>query len=112
VNPDLAASVRQRLLNLAKGSGEPFQRVLDRFVLERFLYRLSVSRHAGVFALKGASLYYLWNEVAPRPTRDLDLLAWGAPDIPLMEVVFREICRIECPEDALVFDPDEVKGNS
>jgi predicted nucleotidyltransferase component of viral defense system len=111
VSPDPAASVRQRLLNLAKDSGEPFQRVLDRFVLERFLYRLATSRHAGVFALKGAALYYLWNEVAPRPTRDLDLLSWGEPDIPSMEDVFREICQVGCPEDALLFDPDSVQGS-
>jgi predicted nucleotidyltransferase component of viral defense system len=111
VTHDIAASVRQRLLNLAKSKGEPFQRVLDRFVLERFLYRLSVSRHAGAFVLKGAALYYLWNEVAPRPTRDLDLLAWGEPDIPLMEETFREICRIDCPEDALVFEPGSVQGS-
>lgn len=111
MSPDLAASVRQRLLNLAKGGREPFQRVVDRFVLERFLYRLSASRHSCDFALKGAALYYLWNEEAPRPTRDLDLLAWGEPDIPLMEEVFRELCRIECPEDSLVFDADDVQGS-
>jgi predicted nucleotidyltransferase component of viral defense system len=111
VTPDVAASVRQRLLNLAKSKGDPFQRVLDRFVMERFLYRLSVSRYAGIFALKGAALYYLWSEVAPRPTRDLDLLAWGEPDIPSMEETFREICGIDCPEDALTFDPGSVQGS-
>lgn len=107
---DHAASVRQRLLNLSKAKGESFQRILDRYVLERFLYRLSESRHAGDFALKGAALYHLWSEVAPRPTRDLDLLSWGDLEIPRLEEVFREICQIACPEDALIFDPGSVHG--
>lgn len=111
MSPAIAASIRQRLLNLAKTRGETFQRVLDRFVLERFLYRLSTSPHGGGFALKGAALYHLWSEAPPRPTRDLDLLAWGDPAIPLMEETFREICRVECLEDGLVFDPEAVKGS-
>lgn len=108
---DVAASVRQRLLNLAKATGEPFQRVLDRFVLERVLYRLSVSRYQGAFALKGAALYYLWGDMAPRPTRDLDLLAKGEPDIPRMEETFREVCQVGCPEDALELDPGSIQGS-
>ena len=42
-----AASVRQRLLNLARDRGLEFQRVLVLFALERLLYRLSVSPLAG-----------------------------------------------------------------
>ena len=38
---NLAASVRQRLLNLSRTRGEDFQFVLTRYALERFLYRLS-----------------------------------------------------------------------
>ena len=38
-----AASVRQRLLNLATGTGEDFSLVLTRHALERILYRLSQS---------------------------------------------------------------------
>jgi hypothetical protein len=53
---DIAASVRQRLLNISREQGEDFQLILTRFALERFLYRLSRSRHAGVFVLKGAML--------------------------------------------------------
>ena len=111
MNASVAASVRQRLLNLSKSRGESFQRTLDRFVLERFLYRLSVSPHGDEFALKGAALYHLWSEAPPRPTRDLDLLAWGDPAIPLLEETFRGICRVACLEDGLIFDPDSVKGS-
>ena len=51
---DVAASVRQRLLNQARASGRPFDELLQYYAMERFLYRLSVSRHGHKFVLKGA----------------------------------------------------------
>jgi hypothetical protein len=41
---NLAASVRQRLQNLARQHQEDFQLVLGRFALERLLYRISHPR--------------------------------------------------------------------
>jgi hypothetical protein len=38
---NMAASVRDRLAQLAKQSGRPFQESLQLYGLERFLYRLS-----------------------------------------------------------------------
>lgn len=49
---NLSASIRQRLLNLARARDEDFQLTLTRFGLERLLYRLSRSRHADRFLLK------------------------------------------------------------
>jgi hypothetical protein len=60
---NLAASVRQRLLNLAKERNEDFEQILVRYALERLLYRLSRSAHAERFVLKGALLFRLWFEV-------------------------------------------------
>jgi len=51
---NLPASVRQRLLNLSRQQGRPFQEVLQLYVMERFLYRLSQSPEADRFVLKGA----------------------------------------------------------
>jgi hypothetical protein len=42
---NIGASVRVRLLNLAKERNQPFDLLLTRYVLERFLYRLSISAH-------------------------------------------------------------------
>ena len=53
---NLPASVRERLLNLARERKEDFGLVLTRYGLERFLYRLSVSPHRDSFVLKGALL--------------------------------------------------------
>lgn len=74
---DMVASVRLRLLNLSRRSGEDFQRLLTRYAVERFLDRLSRSEHAPRFVLKGALLFALWTGEFHRPTRDVDLLGLG-----------------------------------
>ncbi len=38
---DMAASVRARLLNLARRTSKPYDEVLIQYALERFLFRLS-----------------------------------------------------------------------
>jgi len=42
---NIAASFRPRLLSLPAERKEDFQFVLGRWIIERFLYRLSVSQH-------------------------------------------------------------------
>lgn len=54
---NVAASIRQRLMNKAKASERPFQELLQYFAMERFLYRLSQSPHSGRFVLKGALVF-------------------------------------------------------
>jgi hypothetical protein len=51
---NMAASVRARLLKLARESGEEFTYVLTRYGLERLLARLASSRYRDAFVLKGA----------------------------------------------------------
>lgn len=104
---DLAASVRARLLNLAKAEGSDFNSVLVRYALERLLYRMSRSAHADNFLLKGALLFTLWYDLPHRPTRDVDLLGFGASDLASLVQTFREIASIEA-DDGIVFDPATV----
>jgi len=40
---DIAASVRSRLLNIARQSGKPFDQLLSLYGQERFLFRLSLT---------------------------------------------------------------------
>jgi len=104
-----AASFRQRLLNLARERHEDFDYVLRQYVMQRLLYRLSISHYAGQFLLKGALLFWVWNEAFHRPTRDIDLLSFGDHDVPYLVMVFREI--ISTPtDDGLVFDIEAVTG--
>ena len=67
-----AASVKQRLLNLAREKGEVFQAVLQRYGLERLLYRLGQSPYASDYVLKGAQLFLIWHGDYYRPTADAD----------------------------------------
>ena len=109
---NFAVSVRQRLYNLAKEKDEDFNFVLGRFAAERLLFRLSVSESANDFVLKGALLFLLWSDHLYRPTRDVDLLGYGASSIGKLEDTFRKMCRTHVVEDGLVFDADSVQGAS
>ena len=77
---DLPASVRQRLLNLSKERGQPFDLVLVRYGIERLLYRLSRSPYADKFLLKGAMLFVVWGKDAEAQTsNNPQLKEAGAP---------------------------------
>lgn len=102
-----AASVRARLLNVAKAQASDFNQVLVRFALERILYRLTQSPHADRFLLKGALLFTLWYDMAHRATRDADLLGFGASDLESVAQIFREIAAVTV-NDGIVFDPASV----
>ena len=99
---NLAASIRQRLLNLAKERRDDFDLILARYALERLLYRLSVSPHGERFLLKGALLFVVWGVDDHRPTRDADLLGSGDSEPSAIADVFREVCAIVC-EDGIAF---------
>jgi hypothetical protein len=105
---NLPASVRQRLLNLAKKRGDAFDLVLVRYALERLLYRISVSRYAEQFLLKGALLFAVWGQDEHRPTRDADLLGSGPGEPERVQSVFKEFCGIRY-EDGIMFDTNSVK---
>jgi predicted nucleotidyltransferase component of viral defense system len=98
-----AASVRQRLLNSSKQTGEDFQLLITRYAIERLLYRLSTSDHATSFVLKGAMLFALWTGEMHRPTRDLDFLGFGENSDERLTSVFTTLCSIAAPDDGLVF---------
>lgn len=104
---NLGASVRARLLNIAKAEKADFNQVLVRYALERFLYRLSKSAHANNFLLKGAMLFNLWYDMPHRPTRDADLLGFGPSDLESIGQTFRDIVSVVA-DDGIVFDPASV----
>ncbi len=73
----LALSVQVRLVQHAKRLGIDPNVILARYACERLLYRLACSAHAERFVLKGAMLLIVWFDEMLRPTRDVDLLAFG-----------------------------------
>jgi hypothetical protein len=108
MSPDVAASVRARLLNLAKQHGEEFERTLARFAGERLLFRLGASAARERCILKGASLLAVWMPDPYRATRDVDVLASGPTDDDAIRSMIAEICAVPCPEDGLRFDLSEL----
>ena len=110
---NLAASVRQRLLNLARERGDEFQLVLMRYGVERLLYRLGQSRHSDAFVLKGAVLFQMWTGQPHRSTLDVDFLATGKENaVEPYESIVRAICVQPVEPDGLVFDPTTVRGEA
>lgn len=109
VKKNIAASVRERLLNIARKGGEPFDLILVHYALERFLYRIAISPFADRFMLKGALLYFVWDQDVYRPTRDGDLLASGSGDLRDMARTFKQICGIAF-EDGIAFEAESVRA--
>jgi len=107
---DLGASVRQRLLNLARAQGRPFQEVLQYFAMERFLYRLAKSPFAGRFVLKGALLLTAWRTPLTRPTMDIDLAGRTSNELDHIRSVVAEVCRITAEPDGIEFDRTSVEA--
>ncbi len=100
---NIAASVRQRLLNLARTEEQAFDVVLVAFGLERLIYRLSISAHRDRFVLKGGMLVTLWTKDTGRFTRDVDFLSFGAEDEETLKAAIAEILVIDA-DDGLIFD--------
>lgn len=105
---NVGASIRQRLLNLAKTRGQPLELLLTRYALERLLHRLSLSPHRDRFVLKGALLLTTWFDEPHRATRDLDLLGFGDPSDDALLAVFREVMTITI-DDGMTFDTAKLK---
>ncbi len=86
----------------ARGTDE----LLVLYVLERFLYRLSISKFRHRFVLKGGMLLAAFDE--RRPTRDVDLLGLAITnDAESVSAVVSEIAAIEV-DDGVIFRPDEL----
>lgn len=102
-------SVRARLRNKMVETGLEFQFLLTRYACERFLYRLGASPIRDRCILKGASLLAVWMDEPYRATRDLDVLALGQSDQPYVRQVVATICGVPCPEDAITFDPSNMR---
>lgn len=104
-----APSVRARLLNLSKQTGEDFQALLNRYAIERFLYRLGASDQSDDFVLKGAMLFVAWQGNLHRPTKDLDLLGFGDATPEAVAGRIRAVVSIPA-DDGILFDPSSIEA--
>ena len=99
-------SIKAKLKNRAIEDNRTFQEILTIYGLERMLYRLSISKYASTYILKGGILLYaMYQGKYSRGTADVDLLGKSVSnDLETVKDSFREIFNISCDEDGLVFD--------
>jgi len=120
---NVPASIKARLLNLAREWQEDPQSLLNRYARERLLYRLSQSPYRDRFILKGAMLFSVWAAKPFRSTKDADFLSFGPSDVESVVAVFRDLCsggdrgdardhgdHDAALDDGVRFDPDSVQG--
>lgn len=108
----LARSIHTRLIRQAKLLNADPSLVLTRFATERFLYRLSCSRHAERFVLKGALLLLVRLGETFRPTRDADLLGFGDLSNDSLAEIIMEICTHEVEPDGITFESPTIRLTS
>jgi len=106
---NLAASVHQRLLNHARKTQEELQLVLMRYAAERWLQRLSSSKYADEFVVKGAMLFLVWAAEPFRSTKDLDLLGRKRHSVAELQAIFQQVCRTPVVADGMTFLADTVR---
>lgn len=106
---NIAASVRDRLLKIARETQTDFQMLLIRYFQERMLFRLSKSGFKHNFCLKGGALLYALEGDQSRPTLDLDLLGMRiTAEQARMRDAFAEVCSIPYEDDGVEFYPDSI----
>jgi predicted nucleotidyltransferase component of viral defense system len=108
---DRTASIRNRLLNLARESGTPFNEMLQRYAIERFLHRLSQSAYRDRLVLKGAQMLVVWQNERARPSMDIEFLGFTDDDPDAVKRIIMELCRANEPSaDGIVFVPESVSS--
>jgi hypothetical protein len=105
---NVVASVLARLRNTSKSNGAPFQQVLQQYAIERFLHRISKSRHAKSIILKGALLLKTIGIPTARPTLDIDMLRTGNADKGTLVALIKDCATLDVEPDGIAFLADSV----
>lgn len=106
---NIVASIQARLKNESIKQGKPFDEILQNYARRGFLYRLSKTKYADKFILKGGLLFDVWSLPLRRPTKDMDFRGYvdNNPD-GIMQVV-KDVIAEPVPEDGLSFDIKSIK---
>jgi predicted nucleotidyltransferase component of viral defense system len=105
---NMDASIKAKLKNIAKKYRKTFNLILQLYMQERLLYRLSISEYKDNFVLKGGLFLFSMTGFTGRPTRDIDFLAYQiSNNMENIKEVFRKICRVEY-NDGIVFNSNSV----
>lgn len=95
-----AMSLKAKIRNIAKSKNIPAQVILQNYMFERFLNRLSVSEYKEKFVLKGGMLVAALVGLDNRATMDLDTTLKNLPLTPeAIEKALSEIFEIDLNDD-------------
>ena len=95
-----AMSLKAKIRNIAKSKNLPAQVILQNYMFERFLNRLSVSEYKEKFVLKGGMLVAALVGLDNRATMDLDTTLKNLPLTPeSIEKALNEIFEIDLNDD-------------
>lgn len=95
-----AMSLKAKIRNIAKSKNIPAQVILQNYMFERFLNRLSASEYKEKFVLKGGMLVAAIVGIDNRATMDLDTTLKNLPLTPeAIEKALKEIFAIDLNDD-------------
>ena len=103
-----AMQFKDKIKNIALKNHVPAQAVLQSFMLERLLERISVSKYKEMFVLKGGMLIASMVGINNRTTMDMDATLRGYP---LSENAIREACSEICAiqlDDEVILTLDHI----
>jgi len=108
--PPISQEVYRALQRRARNEQRGTQELFEFYLLERFLYRLSISRYRDRFVLKGGLLLTVLG--VRRPTRDADVLARNiAGDDEALLAVVKEVATISV-DDGITFDTSRARATT
>ena len=97
-----AMQLKAVMKNIAKEKHISAQLVMQNFMLERLLERISVSKYQKNFILKGGFLIAAMTGLDTRATMDMDATIKGLPvNEQTVRQMFEEICKIELADDVV-----------
>lgn len=103
-----AMSLKAKIRNIAKQKNIPAQVILQNYMFERLLVRLSASEYKEKFVLKGGMLVAAIVGLDNRATMDMDTTLKGLPLTPqAIRSVLEEICDIPF-DDGVVFEVGKI----
>lgn len=97
-----AMSLKVRIRNIARQKNLPAQVILQNYMFERLLVRLSMSEYKEKFVLKGGMLVAAIVGLDNRATMDLDTTLKNLPLTPeSIKIAFNEICAVNIDDDVV-----------
>ena len=103
-----AMSLKAKIRNIARQKNIPAQVILQNYMFERLLVRLSMSEFKEKFVLKGGMLVAAIVGLDNRATMDMDTTLKNLPLTPeAIRTALEDICNISC-EDDVSFDVGKI----